>query len=132
MRLLPLLLAVLFLPSFHAVADDSGLPQTTLFYSTVSGIGAGFREVDGHVVVHDLVDDSPAKRAGVKPGDRVVKVDGKSVAGESVSQVISRVRGPDGTIVNLVVDRDGSERSFAIKRELIRIRRANSAVNPQH
>jgi C-terminal processing protease CtpA/Prc len=127
--LLPLLFVAVLLVS-RAISDDSGLPQTTLFYSTVSGIGAKFHDVDGHAVVESFVEDSPASHSGLRPGDRVVRVDGKDVKGLPVSKVIDLIHGPDGTLVNLVIDRDGSTHSFTIKRELIRIRRPNSAVNP--
>ncbi len=107
-----------------APADD--LPQNTLFYTSVSGIGAGFASSHGHIVVKQLVPDSPAAKSGLHPGDILQSVDGQSVASMKVVDVVNRIRGPEGTIVKIEVDRDGRRLTFSITRALLRFRRPNS------
>jgi carboxyl-terminal processing protease len=59
------------------------------------------------VVVVAPIDGSPALRAGLRAGDVITAVDGRSVDGETLDETITRVRGPRGTTVVLTVVRDG-------------------------
>ena len=124
------LFAALVAMTVRLSADD--LPKTTLFYTTVSGIGAGFASSHGHIVVKQLVPDSPAVKAGLKTGDVIEAIDGKSVANMQAVDVVKQVRGPEGTVVRLQVERGGKTLSFSIKRQLLRFRRPNSEERPAH
>ncbi len=55
------------------------------------------------VIIAEVYDGSPADRAGIKVGDRLLRIDSDDVAGMSVSDVSTRVRGPEGTDVRLTV-----------------------------
>ncbi len=57
------------------------------------------------LVVVQLVPGAPAGRAGIRPGDRILKVNGVTVDGSTVDAVIARVRGPKGTSVTLTIVR---------------------------
>ncbi len=59
------------------------------------------------LVVVVPIDGSPAQHAGLKAGDVITAVDGRSVDGETLAQAIDRVRGPKGTTVVLTLVRDG-------------------------
>ncbi len=59
------------------------------------------------MVVVSPIDGSPAQRAGVRAGDRITAVDGKTVDGETLEAAIGRVRGVKGTAVVLTLARDG-------------------------
>jgi carboxyl-terminal processing protease len=72
-----------------------------------SGIGLELEAADGKVRVRDPVDGSPAQRAGVRAGDWLVSVDGRKVDANDVPATVSRLRGRAGTLVALVVQRDG-------------------------
>ena len=73
-------------------------------------------ERDGEVVVAAPIEGSPAARAGIETGDVVVAVDGEGVREEDVSQIVEKVKGPEGTRVKLTVERDGEERVFDLER----------------
>ena len=74
-----------------------------------SGIGAVIsRADDGHYVVADLIKGGPAERAGVRPKDGVVAVDGVPADSLSMQDLISRIRGPVGTTVTLDLARAGN------------------------
>jgi carboxyl-terminal processing protease len=67
------------------------------------GIGAEVQLKNGHVVIVAPLDGSPAQKAGLQPGDIILKVDGKDVTGLPLSQVIGLVKGPVGTSVTLTI-----------------------------
>ena len=87
---------------------------------TYVGIGVQLETERGEVVVASPIDDSPADRADIRPGDVLVAVNGESVRGEDVSEIVERVKGPEGTTVRLTVMRGGEEREFALERAEIR------------
>ena len=86
---------------------------------TYVGIGVQLEAREDDVVISAPIEGSPAEKAGVEPGDVVVGVDGESVRGEDIPGIVSKVKGPEGTEVELTVSRDGSERVFDLRREEI-------------
>ena len=89
--------------------------------STYVGIGVQLEDKDDEVVVSSPIDGSPAKEAGVEPGDVLVAVDGESVQEEDVKEISERVRGPEGSEVELTVLRDGEEREFTVERAEVEV-----------
>lgn len=71
------------------------------------GIGCALLDDPRGVRFSEVFDDSPAAKAGLKPGDVVTAVDGVSIAGKKREQVISKIRGEEGTIVKLTILRNG-------------------------
>ncbi len=67
------------------------------------GIGAEIQIKAGHVVIAAPLDNSPAQRAGLRPGDIILKVNGNEVTGLPLDQVVARVSGPAGTSVTLTI-----------------------------
>ena len=59
---------------------------------------------------------SPAARAGIEPGDIIKRVDGAEVSALEFDDAVSRMQGPAGSEVNLVIERRGRELTFRIKR----------------
>ncbi len=86
---------------------------------TYVGIGIQLEARGDDVVVTAPIEGSPAEEAGVESGDVVVGVDGESVRGEEISGIVSKVKGTEGTSVELTVSRDGDERAFDLRREEI-------------
>lgn len=82
------------------------LHQTSL-QGSFEGIGAYVAMEDGNVTIVAPLSGSPAEAAGILPGDIIVAVDGESVEGKSLDQVIFLVRGPAGSEVILTVRRPG-------------------------
>ena len=77
---------------------------------TFFGVGMTFQEQeDGTMLVISTVKDSPAEKAGVKEGDLIVRVDGKSVEGMTSSDVRDLVRGEKDTEVSVTLNRNGQE-----------------------
>jgi carboxyl-terminal processing protease len=67
------------------------------------GVGLSVAEVRRGLRVLTVFDGSPAKRAGIRPGDVVTAVDGESLEGASVEEATTRIKGPAGTRVELTV-----------------------------
>jgi carboxyl-terminal processing protease len=83
---------------------------------TYVGIGVQLKKEKGEIVVAAPIQDSPADRAGITTDDVLVGVDGKSVRGDDVSEVVEKVKGPVGTEVELSVLRDGKKRTYDLRR----------------
>ncbi|TSC65855.1 MAG: Carboxyl-terminal protease [Candidatus Doudnabacteria bacterium Gr01-1014_77] len=87
------------------------------------GIGAEVGMKDGNVVVVAPLDDTPAKKAGILSGDIILKVDSKETTGMTLDEVVSNIRGPRGTEVQLNIFRPGTQKllDFKITRAKIEI-----------
>ena len=84
--------------------DAVKLHQTSL-EGSFEGIGAYVSMEDGHVLIVAPINGSPAEQAGILAGDVILEVDGESVEGKSLDQVIFLVRGPAESEVVLTVRR---------------------------
>jgi carboxyl-terminal processing protease len=78
------------------------------------GIGATVEMVDGKLVIARPMPNSPALKADLRAGDIVLKVDGQSLEGKTILEAISLIRGPRGTSVVLLVQREGSAEPFEV------------------
>jgi carboxyl-terminal processing protease len=83
---------------------------------TYVGVGIQIENRDDRVVVTSPIEGSPAERAGVESGDVVVAVDGDDITERDVSEIAERVRGPEGSEVQVTVLRDGEEITFDLLR----------------
>jgi len=77
---------------------------------------------DGYVQVVSPIDDTPASRAGILAGDRIIAIDGDDVLGMSQSEAVDRMRGEAGTPVTITIRREGVPEplEFTLIRENIR------------
>jgi carboxyl-terminal processing protease len=80
------------------------------------GIGVQLEEKNGEVVVAAPIDGSPAEEAGISSDDVLLAVDGRSVRGDEVSEVVEKVKGPEGTSVELTVRHEGERRKYDLRR----------------
>ena len=80
------------------------------------------------MVIVSPISGSPAEAAGLRPGDRVLAVDGEPTLGESLSSLVFRVRGEAGTDVTLTIERGGEERDITITRAVIDLREVTAEL----
>ena len=90
--------------------DKEGLAQldedTTGQYS---GLGIEVLEQDGGLLIVTPIDDTPASRAGIKPGDSIVKIDGALVDPQNVDAMFKKLRGKPGSKITLTIVHKGSD-----------------------
>ncbi|WP_077328054.1 S41 family peptidase [Virgibacillus siamensis] len=82
--------------------------------SSFEGIGAEVSMVNGKVNIVAPIKDSPAEEAGLRPNDKILKVDGKSVVGMDLFEAVELIRGEKGSEVVLEVQRAGVEDPFDV------------------
>lgn len=80
-----------------------------------SGIGMEVGVSDGVVTVISPLPNTPAKRAGLTPGDLIIKIDGKSTEGMRIYEAVKLIRGEKGTEVILSIYREGESEIKDIK-----------------
>lgn len=87
------------------------------------GLGIEVGQEDGFIKVIAPIDDTPASRAGLRPGDLITRIDGDPVKGLSLNEAVKRMRGEPGSQIELTVVREGEERplTFEITRDIIQV-----------
>jgi carboxyl-terminal processing protease len=87
------------------------------------GVGALIKKKGDYIMITDPYYGWPAQQAGLISGDIIIKIDGKSIKGKSVSDVSELLKGEPGTEVTLTIKRIGVEKplEFKIKRKKIKI-----------
>jgi len=90
--------------------DKEGLAQldedTTGQYS---GLGIEVLQQDGGLLIVTPIDDTPASRAGIRPGDSIVKIDGTLVDPQNVDDMFKKLRGKPGSKITLTILHKGSD-----------------------
>ena len=88
-----------------------------------AGLGVQIDVRDGWITVVSPLPDSPAERAGIQTGDRIVEMEGRSTEGWSVDEAQRELRGPRGSRVSIMVERPGlgSRIPFRITRADIQV-----------
>src|SRR5579871_584292 len=75
----------------------------------IGGLGIEVSMENGVVKVVSPIDDTPAARAGLKPGDLIVRLDGQPVQGMTLPQAVEKMRGPVNSEIRLTIQRKGRE-----------------------
>ncbi len=78
------------------------------------GLGIEVQMADGFVRVVAPIDDTPAQRAGMQPGDLIIRIDDKPVKGLSLTDAVKLMRGDPGTDIELQVIREGERKPLDI------------------
>lgn len=98
---------------------------------TVAGVGIEISTKDGHVVASDVEDTGPAKKGGVQTNDIFVEVDGTRFDNDKATpdDVAVRLRGPEGSKVGVVMERNGKTLDYILTRQPIKITAVKSYVS---
>jgi carboxyl-terminal processing protease len=85
------------------------------------GLGIEVTQKDGILVIITPIEDSPAFKAGIKAGDKIVEINHESMVGMSLEQAIDHLRGKTKTKIILGIAREGVEgvKNFEITREIV-------------
>lgn len=87
------------------------------------GLGIEVTQDNGFIKVISPIDDTPASRAGVKAGDLILALDGKTVQGLTLNEAVDRMRGPPNSKITLTIKREGVDKplELSMQREVIHI-----------
>ena len=87
------------------------------------GIGSLIHKQGDYVIISEPYENSPAQKAGLKAGDKILKINDKSASGKSVEDISAILKGQPGTSFKLVVEREGEPKplTFDVVREKITI-----------
>jgi carboxyl-terminal processing protease len=87
------------------------------------GLGIEVSEENGLIKVVSPIDDTPASRAGIKAGDLILALDGKSVQGIALNDAVDKMRGPPNSKIRLTIKREGVDQPIdvTLTREVIKI-----------
>ncbi len=85
--------------------------------ASFEGIGAEISVVEGKIKIVSPLKDSPAEKAGIKPNDQILKINGESIEGLDLYETTVKIRGKKGTIVKLELARQGVKEPISSQRQ---------------
>jgi carboxyl-terminal processing protease len=99
--------------------DDLKINTTGKF----GGLGIEVTMEEDVVRVIAPIDDTPAAKAGIQPGDMIIRLDNKSVQGMTLREAVSAMRGPEGTPITLTIAREDSPKllEFTLNRAIVKV-----------
>ncbi|WP_416828604.1 S41 family peptidase [Ectobacillus polymachus] len=102
--------------------------------SSMDGIGAEINKVDNKLIIVSPIKDSPAEKAGIKPNDEIISVNGESVKDKTREEAVLKIRGKKGTVVTLEVKRPNVDTplTFKITRDTIPLYTVSSSVKTEN
>jgi carboxyl-terminal processing protease len=111
-------------PYSQYLDKDEAQKLETVTHGSFGGIGISIGIRDGWVTVISPIEGTPAWRAGIQGGDRIIKIDGTSSEGLSLDDAMKKMRGDKGTKVDLQIYREGRDKpmDFTITRDVIQIK----------
>ncbi|MCS7279027.1 MAG: S41 family peptidase [Thermodesulfobacteriaceae bacterium] len=96
---------------------------------TFTGIGIEITIKDDVLTVVTPIEDTPAWKAGIKPGDKILRIDGRSTKGMSILEAVRLLRGPKGSKVTITILRNEKDiREITLIRDVIPIKSVKRQV----
>ena len=94
------------------------------------GLGIEITTRNGVLTVVSPIEDTPAHRAGIKPGDQIIKIEDEFTKDMTLMQAVKRMRGPKGSKITISIKREGVSDflSFTLVRDTIRVQSVRSRV----
>ncbi|MCR4276281.1 MAG: S41 family peptidase [Candidatus Parcubacteria bacterium] len=129
------------LGAISGLASSYGDPYTVFFppeeakafadsiSGSFAGVGMEIDVKDGILTVIAPLKGTPAEAAGIKAGDQIVAIDGKSTDGISTDKAVSQIRGPIGTTVVITIIRGGKAQEIPIVRETIQVPETDDGID---
>ncbi len=98
---------------YYSKEDFEALMES--YSGTMSGIGVVVTlDEEERVVVISVIEDAPASKQDIMPGDVITRVNGEDISGFSLEMVVSLIKGPSGTEVTITIFRPEENRTFEV------------------
>ena len=94
-----------------------------------AGVGMEIDVKDGVLTVVAPLKGTPAEKAGIKAGDQIVTIDGKSTDGISTAKAVTKIRGSAGTKVKFTIIRDGKALDIEVVRDIIQVPETEDGID---
>ena len=96
----------------------------------LGGLGIEIALEDGLLTIVSPIENTPAFKAGLKPGDKIIKIDGESTKNITLLKAVKMIRGPQGSKATLRIMREGFNKfkDYTITREAIHVRSVKKQV----
>ena len=107
--------------------DFAELQETTS--GEFGGLGLEVGQENGFIKVVSPIDDTPAAKARLQPGDLIVKIDGQPTKGQTINEAVDKMRGKPGSTITLTIVRNGGQ-PFDVKlaRAVIKVNSVKSQL----
>ncbi|MCB0347846.1 MAG: PDZ domain-containing protein [Bdellovibrionales bacterium] len=112
----------------HTIPEYEDMMKPEVINETFYGIGATLMQNDDRVQITEPLPSSPAIEAGLQVGDIIAGVDGESVTGQALKDVVSKIRGPANTSVKLTIIRDEKELNYTVTRRSVTVENLSTRV----
>lgn len=109
-------------PYTRFLTPDEFAEEGRSISGTLFGIGIQIGIRDAKLLVIAPIEDTPAQKAGLLANDEILEIDGKSTKGISVKDAADRIRGKQGSTVDLLIKRGTVEKHYAILRDKISLK----------
>lgn len=102
--------------------------ETSSIKGSLKGIGVQIGTRDGKLMVIAPIEDSPAEKAGLMAEDEIIEINGESTKGITIDKAADKIRGEEGTTVNLLVKRKDVVKPYAVTRQEIELKSVSTKV----
>ena len=104
--------------------------QEDMFLGSFGGLGIIISIKDDQIIIISPIEDTPAYKVGIKAGDKIIEIDGKSTEGMGLDDVVNILRGEKGTEVTIGIKREKVEEilKFNIIRDIIEVKAVKEKI----
>ena len=102
--------------------------ETSSIKGSLKGIGVQIAMRDGKLMVIAPIEDSPAEKAGLIAEDEILQIDSVNVKGLPLDQAANKIRGEEGTIVNLLIKRGNEVKLYPVMRKEIELKAVSTKI----
>lgn len=113
------------------LTDNGKSSLDSTLNASFGGIGATVQKTDKKLEIASIMAGTPAKKSGLKVGDELTAINGKSVVGMTVDKAVAKIRGKIGTTVKITIKRNGKTQTFSLKRAKITTATVTSKLSKQ-
>lgn len=111
------------------IDEDSSNTFSTTLEGSFEGIGVEIvNDSDNNIIVYSVIKDSPAEKAGIKPLDILLEINGKSLEGISTSEFVSMIKNNESPEITLKIKRENEILDIEVKRQLVTISSVENTI----